>query len=91
MTAVDHHVPDHPRELESDRLGGLTASQTDVRRSGKSGAKLTTFEDDEYIYRALQCGASGFQPRSRDAAIRPAVAAGGELIDRITSRRLIGR
>jgi DNA-binding NarL/FixJ family response regulator len=56
---------------------------------------LTTFDDDEYIYRALQSGASGFllkdSPQSQLVEAVRAIAAGGALIDPLTTRRLIGR
>ena len=55
---------------------------------------LTTFEPDEYVYRALRAGASGFvlkdiRPEELPAAVRT-VAHGGALAPSIT-RRLISR
>ncbi len=56
---------------------------------------LTTFDPDEYVYRALQAGASGFllkdlPPENLAPAIRT-VADGGGLLDPSITRRLIGR
>ena len=54
---------------------------------------LTTFERDEYVYRALRAGASGFllktaQPAELAAAVR-AVAAGDTLLAPSITRRLV--
>lgn len=56
---------------------------------------LTTFDPDEYVYRALQAGASGFilkdlPPEQLAPAIRT-VLDGGALLDPTVTRRLIGR
>jgi DNA-binding NarL/FixJ family response regulator len=56
---------------------------------------LTTFEPDEYIYRALRAGASGFvlkdiRPEELPAAVRT-VAYGGALLAPSITRRLIGQ
>ena len=56
---------------------------------------LTTFDPDEYVFRALQAGASGFvlkdiPPEQLAPAIRT-VADGGALLDPNITSRLIGR
>lgn len=56
---------------------------------------LTTFDPDEYVYQALQAGASGFilkdiPPEDLAPAVRT-VADGGALLDPSITRRLIGR
>jgi DNA-binding NarL/FixJ family response regulator len=56
---------------------------------------LTTFDPDEYVYRALRAGASGFvlkdiPPQQLATAVRT-IADGGALIDPSITRRLIGR
>ena len=56
---------------------------------------LTTFDPDEYVYRALRAGASGFvlkdiPPENLAPAVRT-VADGGALLDPTITRRLIGR
>ena len=56
---------------------------------------LTTFDPDEYVYRALHAGASGFvlkdiPPEDLAPAVRT-VANGGALLDPSITSRLIGR
>ncbi len=56
---------------------------------------LTTFDPDEYVYKALRAGASGFvlkdiSPEDLVAAVRT-VADGGALLAPSVTRRLIGR
>ena len=56
---------------------------------------LTTFDPDEYVYKALRAGASGFvlkdiPPKELVAAVRT-VAAGGALLAPSITRRLIGQ
>ncbi len=56
---------------------------------------LTTFDPDEYVYKALRAGASGFvlkdiPPEELITAVR-AVADGGALLSPSITRRLIGR
>jgi DNA-binding NarL/FixJ family response regulator len=56
---------------------------------------LTTFDPDEYVYRALRAGASGFvlkdiPPAELATAVRT-IADGGALIDPSITRRLISR
>lgn len=56
---------------------------------------LTTFDPDEYVYRALRAGASGFvlkdtPPEDLPAAVRT-VAEGGALLAPSITRRLIGQ
>jgi DNA-binding NarL/FixJ family response regulator len=56
---------------------------------------LTTFDPDEYVYRALRAGASGFvlkdiPPEQLPTAVRT-VADGGALLAPSITRRLIGR
>ncbi len=56
---------------------------------------LTTFDPDEYVYKALRAGASGFvlkdmPPQELVAAVRT-VADGGALLAPSITRRLIGR
>jgi DNA-binding NarL/FixJ family response regulator len=56
---------------------------------------LTTFDPDEYIYRALRAGASGFVlkdiPRAELVSAVRTVADGGALLAPSITRRLIGR
>ena len=52
---------------------------------------LTTFDDDEYVFGALQVGAAGQGRRSRRARRRRAVGAGDALVDPSVIRRLVER
>jgi len=56
---------------------------------------LTTFDDDEYLYRALKAGAGGFLlkdvPRSQLLHAIRVVAAGDELLSPAITRRLVER
>ncbi|HME64108.1 MAG TPA: response regulator transcription factor [Streptosporangiaceae bacterium] len=83
-------------DIQMPVLDGLEAARRILQASrATSVLMLTTFDDDEYIYRALQCGASGFllkdSPQSQLIGAVRAIAAGGALIDPLTTRRLIGR
>jgi DNA-binding NarL/FixJ family response regulator len=90
----------HPRvvlmDIQMPVLDGLQAAGRILLASrATSVLMLTTFDDDEYIYRALHSGASGFllkdSPQSQLVEAVRAIAAGGALIDPLTTRRLIGR
>jgi DNA-binding NarL/FixJ family response regulator len=56
---------------------------------------LTTFDLDEYVYRAVRAGASGFllkdAPRQRLADAIRSVARGDMLVDPVVTRRLVER
>ncbi|MEU7587830.1 response regulator transcription factor [Micromonospora sp. NPDC049230] len=75
---------------------GLTAARrilADVRLPGVRVVVLTTFELDEYVFAALQAGASGFllkdlEPDELRRAVR-VVAAGDALLAPAVTRRLI--
>ncbi len=65
-------------------MDGLEAARRILQASrATSVLMLTTFDDDEYIYRALQSGASGFllkdSPQSQLVEAVRAIAAGGHL------------
>src|SRR6478672_2587321 len=70
------------------------ATSTRARRAGWDGT-LTTFLYDEYVWRALPAGASGFLPKRSSPerlidAVRT-VADGGSLLDPAVTRSLIHR
>ena len=56
---------------------------------------LTTFDLDEYVYRAVRAGASGFllkdAPRGRLADAIRSVSRGDMLVDPVVTRRLVER
>ena len=76
-------------------MDGLQATEL-ITASGRSRVLvLTTFDLDEYVYRALRAGASGFllkdTPRPQLVAGVRAVAAGESLLAPAVTRRLIER
>ena len=84
-------------DIRMPELDGLAATERILEECGDQVRiiVLTTFDPDEYIYRALRAGASGFllkdiPPEGLVAAVRT-VADGGALLDPIITRRLIGR
>ncbi len=84
-------------DIRMPEMDGLTATATllDDADWPLRIIILTTFDPDEYVYRALQAGASGFilkdlPPEHLAPAIRT-VADGGALLDPTVTRRLIGR
>jgi DNA-binding NarL/FixJ family response regulator len=83
-------------DVRMPRMDGLAAAEAVL--SGGSGCRivlLTTYDEDGYVYRALQAGASGFCLKSMPTdellgAIRIA-ARGDALIDPSVTRRLVSR
>ncbi|MEU7833682.1 MULTISPECIES: response regulator transcription factor [unclassified Nonomuraea] len=79
-------------------MDGLAATREITRDEATAGVRvlvLTTFEIDEYVFAALQAGASGFLGKSVEAgelqeAIR-VVARGEALLSPLATRRLITR
>jgi len=82
------------------RMPGLDGIEATRRLAGPGAADpltvlvVTTFNLDEYVYRALRAGAAGFllkdaQPAELVAAVRT-VAAGDALVAPAVTRRLIG-
>lgn len=83
-------------DVRMPRLDGLAATEAILARTtGTRVLLLTTYDDDAYVFRALQGGASGFLLKSMPVeellnAIRVA-ARGDALIDPSVTQRLIGR
>jgi DNA-binding NarL/FixJ family response regulator len=76
-----------------DGIGATTRIVADERTAGVRVLVLTTFDLDEYVFRALRAGASGFlvkdtQPTELLAAIR-VVAAGEALLSPRVTRTVI--
>jgi DNA-binding NarL/FixJ family response regulator len=94
IDAVARHAPDVVlMDVQMPVLDGLEAAKRIVATSQTRVLMLTTFDDDEYIYRALDIGASGFllkdaPPAQLISAVR-IVAGGDALIDPSITRRLI--
>jgi DNA-binding NarL/FixJ family response regulator len=81
-------------DIRMPRVDGLAATRQLLSRPDPPKvAVLTTFHLDEYVFAALDAGASGFllkdtPPREIVAAVR-AVAAGSEMLSPAVTRRLI--
>ena len=83
-------------DIRMPRLNGIDATRLICGNTDLEGTRvliLTTFDLDEYVYDALQAGASGFLLKDADpdeiaAAIR-VVAGGDALIEPSITRRLI--
>ena len=98
IAATREHRPDVVlMDIRMPELDGLAAT-AEILRDADWPVKviiLTTFDPDEYVFQALQAGASGFilkdiPPEDLAPAIRT-VADGGGLLDPSITRRLIGR
>lgn len=83
-------------DIQMPNLDGLEATRRIVRHDGDPGTRvviLTTFERDDYIFEALQAGASGFLLKNAPAddlvaAVR-VVAVGNALLAPSVTRRII--
>lgn len=98
VDAVRQHRPDVVlMDIRMPEMDGLTATAAILEQPDwpLKVIILTTFDPDEYVYQALQAGASGFilkdiPPEDLGPAVRT-VADGGALLDPNITRRLIGR
>ncbi len=98
IEAARRHRPDVVlMDIRMPEMDGLTATETILEEADwpLKVIILTTFDPDEYVYRALRSGASGFvlkdiRPEDLAPAVRT-VADGGALLDPAITRRLIGR
>lgn len=84
-------------DVRMPKMDGLAATEAILAQPGNRTKVivLTTYDHDEYVYRALQAGASGFllkslPPEELITAVRVA-ARGDALIDPSVTQRLIGR
>lgn len=95
LREVERTTPDVVlMDIRMPVLDGIAATEELVRAG--SSAKvliLTTFDLDEYVYRALRAGASGFLlkdlPRQQLADAVRAVAKGGSIVGPVITKRLI--
>ncbi len=98
IDAVRTHRPDLIlMDIRMPEMDGLEATTRIIAGSDWDVRVLilTTFDPDEYVYKALQAGASGFvlkdiPPEELVTAVRT-VAAGGALLAPSITRRLIGQ
>ena len=98
IEATRQHRPDVVlMDIRMPEMDGLTATAAILEEADWPIRViiLTTFDPDDYVYRALQAGASGFilkdiPPEDLAPAIRTVVD-GGALLDANITRRLIGR
>lgn len=94
LAAVAAHRPDVVlMDVRMPVMDGLTATRRLHARDGPPSLVLTTFDDDEVLWGAVEAGAAGFllKDSSADDIIRAirTVAAGGSWIDpRVTPRLL---
>jgi DNA-binding NarL/FixJ family response regulator len=83
-------------DIRMPELDGLAATEQILRqRDPPTIVVLTTFDQNEYIYRALRAGAAGFllkdAPSSRLVAAVRAAATGDSLIEPSITQRLVER
>ena len=98
IEATRQHRPDVVlMDIRMPEMDGLTATAAILEQADWSLKViiLTTFDPDDYVYRALEAGASGFilkdiPPEDLAPAVRTVVD-GGALLDPTITRRLIGR
>lgn len=82
-------------DLRMPRLDGIEATRRLVAAGGPKVLVLTTFDLDEYVYRAMRAGASGFLlkdvPREQLVAGVRVVARGEQLLAPAITRRMVER
>jgi DNA-binding NarL/FixJ family response regulator len=83
-------------DIRMPELDGLAATEQILRQQDPPTiVVLTTFDQNEYIYRALRAGAAGFllkdAPSSRLIAAVRAAATGDSLIEPSITQRLVER
>jgi DNA-binding NarL/FixJ family response regulator len=82
-------------DIRMPRLDGIEATRRLAAAGGPKVLVLTTFDLDEYVYRAMRAGASGFLlkdvPREQLVAGVRVVARGEQLLAPAITRRLVER
>ena len=99
LAAAREHRPDVMlMDIRMPAMDGIEATRRLLRDGAADAPKvlvLTTFDLDEYVYAALQAGASGFllkdAPRAALVAAVRAVAAGDTLLSPTVTKRLVER
>lgn len=96
--AVEVALRKHPDVVVMDvrmpKLDGIAATRRLLAAGSRARVlMLTTFDLDEYVFRAMQAGAAGFMlkatPPDRLASAVRSVAAGDSLLDAAVTRRLV--
>lgn len=98
VDAVEGVLRAHPdvvlMDVRMPRLDGIEATKRILAAGSRARiVMVTTFDQDEYVFRALQAGASGFllkalAPERLAAAVRT-IAAGESVLDPALTQRLI--
>jgi DNA-binding NarL/FixJ family response regulator len=98
LAAIARHRPDIAVvDIQMPRLDGLDVLDklAASRDAGPPVLVLTTYEEDEYVFRALRAGAAGFLlkdvPRQQLLHAVRVVAEGAELLSPTITRRLVER
>ncbi len=82
-------------DVRMPRMDGIDATRQVVTRTDAKVLILTTFDLDEYVFRAVTNGASGFllkdAPRGRLVEAIRQVHRGDMLVDQVVTRRLVER
>lgn len=98
LAAIGRHRPDVAvLDIQMPRLDGLGVLERLAASPETSPPVLvlTTYEDDEYVFRALRAGAAGFLlkdvPREQLLHAVRVVAEGAELLSPAITRRLVER
>jgi len=82
-------------DVRMPRMDGIEATDAITTAGWARVLVLTTFDLDEYVYRAVRAGASGFllkdAPRGRLADAIRSVSRGDMLVDPVVTRRLVER
>jgi DNA-binding NarL/FixJ family response regulator len=98
LAAIARHRPDIAVvDIQMPRLDGLAVLDklAASREAGPPVLVLTTYEEDEYVFRALRAGAAGFLlkdvPRQQLLHAVRVVAEGAELLSPTITRRLVER
>jgi DNA-binding NarL/FixJ family response regulator len=92
VAAVQELAPDVVlMDVQMPGLDGIEATREVVRRSEAAVVMLTTFDRDDYLFDALQAGASGFMLKNADPedlvdAVRVAAQGHGLLAPEVTRR-----
>ncbi len=96
VAAVRKHAPDVVvMDVRMPGMDGIEATRILTRDSVARVLVLTTFDLDEYVFRAVAAGASGFllkdAPRGRLVEAVRQVDRGDILVDQTVTRRLVAR